>query len=137
MERKLTIRHPCMSKHLETAGKKKSLLAGSNFQQSPTWGGAAMCHERLGVWGAREVSQRLIITNTALDIAALRTPRNANKATTKQRPHPLWFKKFSAHFAGADQRYKENQFFSVRGFSMCIHTEESLSIENMFFNVLK
>lgn len=73
-----------------------------------------MCHERLGVWGAREVSQRLIITNTALDITALRTPRNANKATTKQRkqrPHPLWFKKFSAHFAGADQRYKEKPIF--------------------------
>lgn len=77
-----------------------------------------MCHERLGVWGARDVSQRLIITNTALDIAALRTPRNANKATTKQRkqrPHPLWFKRFSAHFAGADQRYKEKPIFFSQG----------------------
>lgn len=93
-----------------------------------------MCHEWLGVWGAREVSKRLIITNTAVNTAALRTPRNANKATTKQRkqrPHLLWFKRFSAHCPRAEQCYKENQFFSVRGFSMCIHTEESLSIEHM------
>lgn len=43
-----------VSKHMATVGRKNSFLTGRNHKKDEAQGGAAMCHEWLGVRGTME-----------------------------------------------------------------------------------